>query len=104
MTELRFVLTVDEERRLQLPEGVPFFPGEKVHVLWDGNVLQVSRTRPKKLSDAWAKVQEESSRTLDTDELAARLARERERQRRRFEEALGQFFSGQGQGGDKPQP
>lgn len=93
MTELRFIISVDEGRRLQLPEGVPFHPGEMVHVLWDGNVLQVSRTKPKKLSDAYAKVQEDASRTLDTDELQARLARDRERQRRKFDEALGQFFN-----------
>ena len=47
MTELRFVLTVDDKRRLHLPEGVPFEPGEPVHLLWDGKVLQVARTKPK---------------------------------------------------------
>lgn len=91
MTELRFILTVDEKRRLQLPEGVPFQAGEAVHVLWDGNVLQVARTKPKKLADAWAKVQQESGRVLETDELSRRLAEDEARRRRKFEEAFGKL-------------
>lgn len=89
MTELRFVLTVDEKRRLQLPEGVPFAPGEAVHLLWDGKVLQVSRTQPKKLADAFAQVQKEAGRVLDTDELSRRLAEDEARRRRKFDELFG---------------
>ncbi len=89
MTELRFVLTIDDNRRLHLPEGVPFEPGEPVHLLWDGKVLQVSRTKPKKLADAYAQVQKDASRVLETDALARRLAEDEERRRRKFEELFG---------------
>ena len=92
MAELRFMLVVDDKRRLQLPEGIPFEAGEPLHMLWDGNVLQVSRTKPKKLSDAFAKVQEDASRVMDTDALAQRLAQDRERQRKKFDEVRNQFF------------
>ena len=89
MSELRFVIVIDDERRLKLPEGVPFPAGEPVHVLWDGNILQVSRTKPKKLSDAYAKVQQEAGRVLETDQLAKRLAEEEARRRRKFDELFG---------------
>jgi hypothetical protein len=89
MSELRFVIVIDDERRLQLPEGVPFQAGEPVHVLWDGSVLQVSRTKPKKLSDAYTKVQQEAGRVLETDQLAKRLAEEEARRRRKFDELFG---------------
>lgn len=89
MTELRFVLTVDDERRLHLPEGVPFAPGEMVHLLWDGKVLQASRSKPKKLADAFAQVQKDASRVLDTDELGRRLAEDEARRRRKFDELFG---------------
>lgn len=89
MTELRFVLTIDDKRRLNLPEGVPFQAGEPVHVLWDGDVLQVSRTKPKRLSDAYAKVQQEAGRVLETDQLTKRLAEEEARRRRKFDELFG---------------
>lgn len=92
MSELRFVIVVDDKRRLQLPEGVPFEPGEPLHILWDGRILQVSQRKPASLSDAYAKVQQQAGRVLETDELARRLAQEEERRRRKFEEALGQFF------------
>jgi len=90
--EQRYVITVDDERRLKLPEGVPFEPGEPLHLLWDGKVLQASRAKPRKLDDAYAKVQEDASKVMDTDALQNRLAQERERQRRKFDEALGRFF------------
>lgn len=89
MTELRFVLTVDDQRRLHLPEGVPFEAGDPVHLLWDGKVLQVSRTKPKKLADAYAQVQKEASRVLETDELSRRLAEDEARRRRKFDELFG---------------
>ena len=89
MTELRFVLVVNENRRLHLPEGIPFNAGDPLHVLWDGNVLQISRTKPKKLSDAYAKVQKDASRVLETDELAKRLAEDEARRRRKFDELFG---------------
>lgn len=92
MAELRAVIVVDQKRRLKLPEGVPFQPGEKVHVLWDGRVLQVSRRRPRRLDEAYAKVQEESRRVLDMEELQRRLAEDQARKRRMFEEALGKWF------------
>jgi hypothetical protein len=91
MTELRFVLVADDKRRIQLPEGVPFEPGEPLHLLWDGNVLQISRTKPKKLSDAYAKVQKDAGRVLETDELAKRLAEEEARRRRKFNELFGEL-------------
>ena len=89
MTELRFVLTVDEKRRLHLPEGVPFEPGEPVHLLWDGKVLQVARTKPKKLADAYAQVQKDASRVLETDALSRRRASSSASRRRKFEELFG---------------
>lgn len=89
MTELRFVLTVDDKRILHLPEGVPFQPGEPLHLLWDGKVLQVSRTKPKKLADAYAQVQKDASRVLETDALSRRLAEDEARRRRKFEELFG---------------
>lgn len=89
MAELRSVATVDENRRLHLPDGVPFQAGEVVHLLWDGRVLQVSRTKPQRLEDAYAKVQKEAGRVLETDELARRLAEAEERRRRKFEELFG---------------
>ncbi|MER2598968.1 MAG: hypothetical protein ABTQ73_05570 [Caldilineales bacterium] len=89
MTELRFVLTVDDQRRLHLPEGVPLEPGEPVHLLWDGKVLQVSRSKPKKLADAFAQVQKDASRVLDTDDLSRRLAEDEARRRRKFDELFG---------------
>lgn len=89
MTELRFVLVADDKRRIQLPEGVPFQAGDPLYVLWDGNVLQISRTKPKKLSDAYAKVQKDASRVLETDELARRLAEDEARRRRKFDELFG---------------
>ena len=92
MTALRFVLMVDGERRLQLPEGVPFQAGEAVHVLWDGNVLQVSRTKPKRLDDAFSRVQKDAGRVLETDELGRRLADDEARKRKKFDDALRQFF------------
>ena len=90
--EQRFVITIDDERRLKLPERVPFAAGEPLHLLWDGKVLQVSRAKPRKLDDAYAKVQEDAGKVMDTNALQNRLAQERERQRRKFDEALGQFF------------
>jgi len=89
MAELRFIITVDDHRNLPLPEGVPFEVGEPLHVLWDGNVLQVSRRKPKSLSDAYAKVQKDASRVLETDELARRLAEDEARRRRKFDELFG---------------
>lgn len=89
MTVLRHVATIDDEQRLHLPDGVPFQPGEVVHLLWDGKVLQVSRTKPRRLDEAYAKVQSESGRVLETDELARRLAEAEERRRRKFEELFG---------------
>ena len=92
MTELRFVLTVDEQRRITLPEGVPFPPGEPLHVLWDGRVLQVSKTKPRRLDEAYAKVKQDSEKVLETDELARRLSQDEARKRSKFDEALKQFF------------
>lgn len=89
MTEQRFVIVADDERRLQLPEGVPFEAGEPLHVLWDGRTLQVSRRKPKRLDEAYARVQAESARILETDELARRLAEAEERRRRKFEDLFG---------------
>jgi hypothetical protein len=89
MAELRLIITVDEKRNLPLPDGVPFEVGEPLHVLWDGNVLQVSRRKPKSLSDAYAKVQKDANRVLETDELARRLADAEERRRRKFDELFG---------------
>lgn len=89
MAELRSVATIDEERRLHLPDGVPLQAGEVVHLLWDGKVLQVSRTKPRKLDDAFAKVQQEAGRVLETDELTRRLAETEERRRRKFDELFG---------------
>ena len=91
MTEQRFVLVVNENRRIHLPEGIPFNTGDPLHLLWDGNVLQISRTKPKKLSDAYAKVQKDGPRVLEgTDELARRLAEDEARRRRReFDELFG---------------
>ena len=89
MTEQRFVLVVDENRRIHLPEGIPFNAGDPLYLLWDGNVLQISRTKPKKLSDAYAKVQKDASHVLETDELARRLAEDEARRRRKFDELFG---------------
>ena len=89
MTEQRFVLVVDENRRIHLPEGIPFNAGDPLYLLWDGNVLQISRTKPKKLSDAYAKVQKDASRVLETDELARRLAEDEARRRRKLDELFG---------------
>ena len=89
MTEQRFVLVVDENRGIHLPEGIPFNAGDPLYLLWDGNVLQISRTKPKKLSDAYAKVQKDASRVLETDELARRLAEDEARRRRKFDELFG---------------
>ncbi len=89
MTELRFVLVPDDHRRIQLPEGIPFNAGEPLHLLWDGSVLQISRTKPKKLGDAYAKVQKDAGRVLETDELARRLAEDEARRRRKFDELFG---------------
>lgn len=89
MAELRFIITVDDHRNLPLPDGVPFEVGEPLHVLWDGNVLQVSRRKPKSLSDAYAKVQKDASRVLETDQLARRLAEAEENRRRKFDELFG---------------
>jgi hypothetical protein len=89
MAELRTVLTIDDHRRVHLPEGVPFQSGEVVHLLWDGNVLQISRTRPRRLDDAYAKVEREKGRVLETDELTRRLAEDEERRRRKFDELFG---------------
>ena len=89
MTELRFVLTVYDKRSLNFPDGVQFEPGEPVHLLWDGKVLQVSRTKPKKLADAYAQVKKDASRVLETDELSRRLAEDEARRRRKFEELFG---------------
>ena len=91
MTELRFVLVPDDQRRIHLPEGIPFNAGEPLHILWDGNVLQISRTKPKKLGDAYAKVQKEAGRVLETDELAKRLAEDEARRRRKFDELFGEL-------------
>jgi len=92
MTNLRTIVTVDENRQIQLPEGVAFQAGETLHVLWDGNTLQISRRKPKRLSDAFAQVQEQAGQALDMDGLQARLRRQQERNRRRFDDALGQWF------------
>ncbi|MCB0201555.1 MAG: hypothetical protein H6649_12320 [Caldilineae bacterium] len=89
MAEQRSVATIDENRRLHLPDGVPFQEGEVVHLLWDGRVLQVARTKPKRLEDAYAKVQKEANRVLETDELTRRLAETEARRRRKFEELFG---------------
>jgi hypothetical protein len=89
MAELRFIITVDDHRNLPLPDGVPFEVGEPLHVLWDGNVLQVSRRKPKSLSDAYAKVQKDASRVLETDQLARRLAEAEENRRRKFDQLFG---------------
>lgn len=89
MAELRSVATIDEERRLHLPDGVPFQAGEVVHLLWDGKVLQVSRTKPRRIDDAFAQVQKEAGRVLETDELTRRLAEADERRRRKFNEMFG---------------
>ena len=89
MTEQRFVLVVDENRRIHLPEGIPINAGDPLYLLWDGNVLQISRTKPKKLSDAYAKVQKDASRVLETDELARRLAEDEAPRRRKFDELFG---------------
>jgi hypothetical protein len=51
--------------------------------------LQVARTRPKKLADAYAQVQKDASRVLETDELSRRLAEDEARRRRKFEELFG---------------
>ena len=85
----RFVVTIDENRRLHLPEGVALQAGEVVHLLWDGRVLQVSTSKPRRLDDAYAKVQKDAGRVLETDELARRLAEDEERRRRKFEEFFG---------------
>ncbi len=89
MSERRFVATIDEKRRLQLPEGVALQAGDVVHLLWDGRILQISTSKPKRLDDAYAKVQRDASRVLETDELARRLAEDEERRRRKFEELFG---------------
>ena len=89
MAERRFVATIDEKRRLQLPEGVALHAGDVVHLLWDGRTLQVSTSKPKRLDDAYAKVQRDASRVLETDELARRLAEDEERRRRKFDELFG---------------
>ncbi len=89
MAEQRFVATIDEQRRLHLPDGVALQAGEVVHLLWDGRVLQVSRAKPKRIDDAYAKVQKEAGRVLETDELTRRLAETEERRRRKFEELFG---------------
>jgi hypothetical protein len=92
MTELRFILTVDKQRRITLPEGVPFPPGEPLHVLWDGRILQVSRTKPRRLDEAYAKVKKDSETVLETDELARRLSQDEARKRSKFDQALKKFF------------
>jgi hypothetical protein len=89
MAELRFIITVDDHRNLPLPDGVPFEIGEPLHILWDGNVLQVSRRKPKSLSDAYAKVQKDAGRVLETDQLARRLAEAEEIRRLKLAELFG---------------
>lgn len=89
MAERRFVATIDENRHLHLPEGVALQAGEVVHLLWDGRTLQVSTSKPRRLDDAYAKVQKDASRVLETDELARRLAEDEERRRRKFDALFG---------------
>lgn len=89
MAELRFVATIDDKRRLQLPDGIALQAGDVVHLFWDGRTLQVSVTKPRRLDDAYAKVQKDAGRVLETDELARRLAEAEERRRRKFDEVFG---------------
>ncbi|MEA3334775.1 MAG: hypothetical protein U9R25_02625 [Chloroflexota bacterium] len=92
MTRLRTIVTVDKERNIRLPEGTPFKSGEQLYLLWDGRTLQISRRKPRQLSDAFDRVQTESEEALDTDAVARRLADDENRKRNKFDDALKQFF------------
>ena len=85
------MLVVDDKRRLQLPEGIPFEAGEPLHMLWDGNVLQF----PHQAQKTVRRLRQSAGRRQPRDghrRLAQRLAQDRERQRKKFDEVRNQFF------------